>query len=81
MAFGLSGSTGAAGELPKADYPDIRLFTVPKRVAPDPQPDILHASWQRCTPESAKDFSAVAYYFARDLHRKLKVPIGMVESA
>jgi hypothetical protein len=38
MAFGLSGSAGAAEELPKADYPDIRLFTVPKRVALDPQP-------------------------------------------
>ena len=67
--------------MPKADYPNIRLFTVPKRVALDPQPDTLPASWQICTPDSAKDFSAVAYFFARDLHRKLKVPIGIVESA
>jgi len=81
MAFALSGSAGAAEEVPKADYPDIRLFTVPKKVALDPQPDTLPASWQPCTPDSAKDFSAVAYYFARDLHRKLKVPIGIVESA
>ncbi len=80
MAFALSGSAGAIEELPKADYPNIRLFTVPKRVAHDPQPDTLPASWQLCTPDSAKDFSAVAYYFARDLHRKLKVPIGIVES-
>lgn len=81
MAFALSGSAGAVEELPKADYPDIRLFTVPKKVALEPQPDTLPASWQPCTPDSAKDFSAVAYYFARDLHRKLKVPIGIVESA
>jgi sialate O-acetylesterase len=81
MVFALSGSAGAAEELPKADYPDIRLFTVPKRVAESPQADTLPASWQACTPDSAKDFSAVAYYFARELHRKLNVPIGIIESA
>ena len=81
MTFALSGSAGAAEELAKADYPDIRLFTVPKRIALDPEPDTLPAAWQPCTPDTAKDFSAVAYYFARDLHRKLKVPIGIVESA
>ena len=81
MTFALSRSAGAEEEVPKADYPDIRLFTVPKRVALDPRPDTLPASWQPCTPDSAKDFSAVAYYFARDLHRRLGVPIGIVESA
>ena len=34
-----------------------------------------------CSPETAKDFSAVGYYFARDLHRKLGVPIGFIHSA
>jgi sialate O-acetylesterase len=81
MAFALSGSTGAAEEIPRADYPDIRLFTVPKKMALSAQPDTLAASWQLCTPETAKEFSAVAYYFARDLHRKLNVPIGIIESA
>jgi sialate O-acetylesterase len=81
MTFALRGSTGAAEELPKADYPAIRLFTVPKKVAISPQGDTLSAFWQPCTPETAKDFSAVAYYFARDLHRKLNVPIGIMESA
>lgn len=81
MTFALSGSTGAAEEIPKADYPQLRLFTVPKRVAMQPQHDTLPAAWQICTPDTAKDFSAVAYYFARDLHRKLNVPIGIIESA
>ncbi len=81
VTFALSGSADAAEEVPKADYPDIRLFMVPKKDALDPQADTLPASWQPCTPDTAKDFSAVAYYFARDLHRKLKVPIGIVESA
>ena len=81
MTFALSGSAGSAEELPKADYPNLRLFTVPKRVSLSPQPNTLAASWQPCTPDSAKEFSAVAYYFARDLHRKLNVPIGIIESA
>lgn len=81
MTFALSGSEGAAEEIPKADYPDIRLFTVPKKVADQPQADTLPASWHICTPETAKEFSAVAYYFARELHRKLSVPIGIIESA
>jgi sialate O-acetylesterase len=81
MTFALSGSVGAAEEIPKADYPELRLFTVPKKVAVEPQANTLPANWQICTPESAKEFSAVAYYFARDLHRKLGVPIGIIESA
>jgi sialate O-acetylesterase len=81
MTFELGGSAGAEQELPKADYPDIRLFTVPRRVSLASQADTLPASWQPCTPASAKKFSAVAYYFARDLYNKLRVPIGIVESA
>src|SRR5262249_7633793 len=81
MTFALSGSVGAAEEIPKADYPHLRLFTVPKRVAQQAQDDTLPAAWQICTPETAREFSAVAYYFARDLHRKLNVPIGIIESA
>jgi sialate O-acetylesterase len=81
MAFGLAGSTGADVELPKADYPEIRLFTVPRRLGLSPTLDTLPASWSPCTPESAKEFSAVAYYFARKLHRELHVPIGIIESA
>jgi sialate O-acetylesterase len=81
MTFALSDSEGAAEELPKADSPQIRLYTVPRKVSLDAQSDTLNAAWQICSPETAKQFSAVAYYFARDLHRKLGVPIGIIESA
>jgi sialate O-acetylesterase len=81
MAFALSASVGAAEEIPKADYPNLRLFTVPKQDALDLQPDTLPANWQACTPDTVREFSAVAYYFARDLHRKLKVAVGIIESA
>jgi sialate O-acetylesterase len=81
MAFALSDSLGAAEEIPKADHPQIRLFTVPKKIATEPQSDTLTAAWQICSPVTAKEFSAVAYYFARDVHHKLNVPIGIIESA
>src|ERR1700687_4915022 len=81
MTFALNDSVGAAEEIPKADYPQIRLFTVPRKIAMEPQSDTLTAAWQICSPGTAKEFSAVAYYFARDLHYTLNVPIGIIESA
>jgi sialate O-acetylesterase len=81
MAFALNGAEGAAIEVLKADYPQIRLFTVPKKIALSAQKNTLPASWQICTPDAAKSFSAVAYFFARDLHLSLNVAIGVIESA
>jgi len=81
MTFALEGAEGAATEVPKADYPQIRLFTVPRKIALSPQENTLPARWQICTPDNAKSFSAVAYFFAREIHRKLNVPVGVIESA
>jgi sialate O-acetylesterase len=81
MTFALDSAEGAAAEVPKADYPQIRLFTVPRKIALSPQEDTLPAHWQICTPDTAKSFSAVAYFFAREIHRKLNVPVGVIESA
>jgi sialate O-acetylesterase len=81
MTFGLEGATGAGDEIPKANFPEIRLFTVPKRIALTPQENTLVASWQICTSDTAKSFSAVAYFFARALHENLHVPIGIIHSS
>lgn len=81
MTFSLGGSEGAEIEVPKANYPQIRLFIVPKKIALSPQENTLPAHWQICSPDTAKEFSAVAYYFAREIHRHENVPIGVVESA
>jgi sialate O-acetylesterase len=81
MTFGLSSAVGGAEEVTKADYREIRFFTVPKKIALQPQPNTGPATWQICSPESAKDFSAVGYYFARKLQKNLGVPIGVIESA
>jgi sialate O-acetylesterase len=81
MTFALNDSVGGPDEVTKADYPQIRLFTVPKKPAIEPQADTLPTNWQICTPETAKEFSAVAYYFARALQRELNIPIAIIESA
>jgi sialate O-acetylesterase len=81
MAFALAGAEGADREIPKADYPQIRLFTVPQRIALSPQGNTLPAHWEVCSPDHAKHFSAVSYFFARDVYMSLGVPIGIVVSA
>jgi sialate O-acetylesterase len=81
MTFPLSGAANAAEALATAEKPEIRLFMVPGRVSLMPQADTRPASWEICTPEAAKGFSAVAYFFAVRLEQSLRVPVGIIESA
>jgi sialate O-acetylesterase len=67
-------------EIAEADYPQIRQFAVPKKVSLDPQADVEGDGWKICTPANAPAFSAVAYFFARDLYNELKVPIGLINT-
>jgi len=64
-------------EIAAANYPNIRLFTVAKTVANRPRTD-CSGSWSMCSPETAAPFSAVAYFFGRELHRRLDVPVGLI---
>lgn len=66
-------------EAAAAKYPQVRLFQVPNTVSLHPRFD-SGGSWAVCAPESAAGFSATAYYFGRELHRTLGVPIGLVQS-
>ena len=81
MTYALSGAANAAEEIPKANDPDLRFFTVPKRISTEPQNDTLPVAWQVSSSDTAKDFSAVGYFFARDLRRALGVPVGVILSA
>jgi sialate O-acetylesterase len=81
MTYGLSGAIGGEEAASTAKFAGIRFFTVPQKVALMPQQDTLPASWQTCTPETARKFSAVAFFFARQLYKELDVPVGIILSA
>ncbi|MFA6087756.1 sialate O-acetylesterase [Mucilaginibacter sp.] len=68
-------------ELKKANCDGIRFFTVPKNVASFPTENTKDASWKTCSTDNAWEFSAVAYFFARDLYAKYNVPIGIIHSS
>jgi len=79
MEWPLRATDNAEQAIAEANHPDIRLFQVPNTFSLHPRFD-SGGSWQACTPESTTNFSAVAYYFARELHRELGVPIGVIGS-
>ncbi|WP_298738185.1 sialate O-acetylesterase [uncultured Chitinophaga sp.] len=65
--------------LMEAENPQIRLFNVPRMASRKPL-STCNASWQAATAESVAGFSAVGYQFAKMLHEKLKVPVGIIET-
>ena len=77
MEFGMNGAHNASVEIPKADHPTIRLFIVQKKTALEPQADCV-GKWDVCSPTTVGRFSAVGYFFARDIAESQKVPVGMI---
>lgn len=67
-------------EIPAANYANIRFFTVPNVAAADKQSS-CGGKWERCSPETMRRSSAVAYFYARKLHQTLNVPVGVIVSA
>jgi sialate O-acetylesterase len=75
-----SGINNAEEEIENASYPNIRLFTVYQATSLYPQ-DHFTGEWVECTPETMQNFSAVAYFFARNLSKELGVPVGVINSS
>ena len=67
-------------EKANANFPEIRHFKVPRTSSAFPQVDVK-ANWQVCSPSTVGGFTAVGYYFARELFQKLDVPIGLLHSS
>jgi sialate O-acetylesterase len=80
MEWPIAASNNANEETANAKFPNVRLFTVTKKIAQDPQSD-CEGSWKACDPTSVASFSAVGYFFGRRLHEELKVPVGLVNSS
>ena len=68
-------------EIADANYPMIRHFKVPNTMSTKLMDDVTGGDWEICSPATAGDFSAAAYFFARELYRQLKVPIGLINTS
>ena len=80
MEWPLINSKDGAAAVAQANYPEIRLFTVQKSTATTPLDDVK-GRWVVTTPDQAGQFSAVGYYFGRELQQKLKVPVGLIHTS
>jgi sialate O-acetylesterase len=69
----------SAEEIKQANYPDIRLFNVARAVSNKPEFNCT-GKWSECNPQTAAKFSAVGYFFGRELFKNVKVPIGLINS-
>ncbi|HWK57626.1 MAG TPA: sialate O-acetylesterase [Parapedobacter sp.] len=67
-------------EIDAASHPNIRMFQVKRRASATPETDV-EGKWAYCEPEFAGDFSAVAYYFAKELAAKTTCPIGIIHAS
>ena len=81
MEFKVASAKNAAAEIAAANYPNIRSFTVKKRVSKEPQENLEEGEWWECSPQTVSDFTAVGYFFARNLYEKLKIPIGLIHTS
>lgn len=79
MQFAMDGLVNAKTEIAAANFPNIRIFNAGLNFSNTPL-DKIHGHWQACSPETVEKFSAVAYYFGRELHTTLNIPIGIIFS-
>ncbi len=80
MEMPLAATTNASEALATASDSQLRFFTVAHEASDEPKTDVS-GSWVESTPGKAKYFSAVGYFFGRDLRRTMKIPIGLIHSS
>jgi sialate O-acetylesterase len=80
MEWQVQQSNDAKNEIAKANYPNIRFLFIEHDNKLSPQSDIVSGQWKKCDTTNVKQFSAVAYYFARKIHKEQNVPIGIIQS-
>ena len=67
-------------EIKNANFPNIRFFQV-KKLGSDTRQNNCFAEWEICTPETMHGFSAIGYFFGRELNQNLNIPVGIIEAA
>ncbi len=81
MGVRVKQSLNSGKEIKEAQYPEIRHFNVPVKGSPDLEKKLPGGVWKPVSPETVSDFSAVAYFFSRDIHKALDVPVGIIHSS
>lgn len=81
MEFQVQHVMNAKEEIAAANYGLIHQFMVPKDIATIPKDDFKGGQWTICSPETVADFTAVGYFFARELYNELKMPVGLINTS
>jgi sialate O-acetylesterase len=81
MEWQLRSAKDGEKEAMNADFPQIRHFEVPHTVASIPKDDVPGGAWKVCSPATAGSFTAVGYFFAKELYHELHVPIGLLHTS
>ena len=83
MNFQMAGLPNTKDEVSAANFPDIRYFSVSLISSETPLFDFPGATpkWVECSPATAGKFSAVAYYFGKEIRREIGVPVGLIHSS
>lgn len=80
MQWSVAQSMNAPQEIAAAKFPKIRLFLVPLVPSGTPANDVV-AQWVECDPKTIPGFSAVLYFFGREIHQKLDLPVGLIATS
>ncbi|MFT3869959.1 MAG: sialate O-acetylesterase [Nibricoccus sp.] len=80
MEWKLPMSDGGPAEVAAANDPQLRMFTVVQAASKEPL-TTANGSWRSASPKAAADFSAIGYYFAKELRQKLGVPVGIINTS
>lgn len=81
MEWLLRNSNNADEEIRQSNIPAIRHFKVPNEVAGNPLQDLKGGEWKISNPENAGDFTAVGYFFAREINSELNIPVGLINTS
>ena len=80
MEWTVKSAANATAEIAAANYPRIRHILVPRVPSATPKDDFV-GEWKVCSPKTVGDFTAVGYFFGRELFKHLDVPIGLLHSS
>ena len=81
MNWSVRNSLNSEEEIKNASFPNIRLLTIALTAELNPKEEVSSSEWKICTPENIPGFSAVAYFFGREIFKETGVPVGLIHSS